>query len=292
MIKRSLRKAVLSGACLLTILLLAAFVQGQPVRQTTVLYDGSLGGTPDNQGFTYAAFAASATQSYAAGVTTLNTMPTIDDQAGYFGQDLPPLDQQEGYSVQFSIQIAEEFHEVRSRAGFSMTVLSSDLQGIELGFWTNQIWAQEGGVDSLFRRAEKVDFDTTAALTAYELHIAGGTYTLTADGSEILSGPLRDYTAFEGLLDPYETPNLLFFGDNTSRGQARVDIATIAIQTAAAAMSTPAPTATLDSTPKPGSTSPPISSATPTVTITLIPHATRSWNWWFPLTAGYPANYQ
>jgi hypothetical protein len=270
---------------LLSTTLLAAFQAGEPAWQTTVLYDGALGGTPDTQGFTYVALAASASQTYANGLTILDTMTTTGDLAGYFGQDIPPLDRQEGYSLQFTIQMIDENHDNRHRAGFSIILLSADLQGIELSFWPNEIWAQEGGEAELFTHAEGTTFDTTAVLTTYELHIAGDTYALSSGGIEILSGPLRDYTAFEGLLDPYETPNLVFLGDNTTRGRAEVHIAYAALHTGALATSTPSPTATLD----PTNTPQPTATFTPTPTPT--PQPTRSWYWWFPFTSGYPAGY-
>jgi hypothetical protein len=48
------------------------------------LYDGSLGTTPDQQGyFTYLTFALFATQTITTGGTTLNTLPFTDDYAGY-----------------------------------------------------------------------------------------------------------------------------------------------------------------------------------------------------------------
>ena len=162
---------LLFGAFLFPASLLAARLPSDNTTQTTILYDGELGGTPDTQGFDYLAFATSASQTYSNGVTTLDTTAVRADQAGYFAKEHPSLDRQNGYSVQFTTQIAEENHASQHRAGFSLIVLSTDLQGIELGFWSNEIWAQEGGSDALFTHAEGVNFDTTAALTEYELQI-------------------------------------------------------------------------------------------------------------------------
>jgi hypothetical protein len=162
------------------------------------------------------------------------------------------------------------------------------LQAIELAFWTDEIWAQEGGTDALFTHAEGAAFNTTAALTTYELAVQGDEYALFAGGSQILSGPLRDYTALESLIDPYETPDLLFLGDNTSRGLAKVNIAYVAVQTVSPPTSTPSSTPT--ATPNP--TSPATVTVSPTAAATLAatstPQPNRDWNWWFPLTAGYP----
>jgi hypothetical protein len=45
-------------------------------------------------------------------------------------------------------------------------------------------------------------------------------YVLRANGTTILTGPIRDYTAFAGFPDVYETPNFLFLGDDTSSASA------------------------------------------------------------------------
>ena len=72
------------------------------------------------------------------------------------------------------------------------------------------------GDDPLFVRAEAAAFDTTAALTTYEIVVLGDAYTLRANGVATLAGPLRDYAAFAGAIDPYETPNAIFLGDDTT----------------------------------------------------------------------------
>jgi len=97
-------------------------------------------------------------------------------------------------------------------------VLGSDKKGIELGFWTNAVWAQSDS--PLFTHAETTNLNTTAAAVDYALSIGPTHYALFTNGVPVLSGPVRDYTAFTGPVDPYETPNFLFFGDNTSSAQA------------------------------------------------------------------------
>jgi hypothetical protein len=109
-------------------------------------------------------------------------------------------------------------------------VLSKDLKGIELGFWSDHIWAQEGGTGSqLFTHAEDAAITTTTGLISYTLAIRGDTYALSAGGALKLSGQLRDYTAFNGFPDVYETPNFIFFGDdtNSARGKIRLAAATL-----------------------------------------------------------------
>ena len=201
----------------------------QPIAVTIVLYDGSLNtGTPDTQGFLYLTNlpgSVQATQAFTTPVTTLDTTSQMSDYAGYFAKPglYPPLDRVGGYQVLFTVQVMSETHVSRDRAGFSLLVISSDKRGIELGFWADEIWAQEGGSSQPFTHAEGAIFTTTADLINYRLGVLGDSYTLAADGSTVLSGSLRDYTLTPlPPLNPYTTPNLIFLGDDTSSAQARI----------------------------------------------------------------------
>lgn len=215
-------------------------------QTTTVLYDGALGTMPEAQGFVFVDLpSGSAARSWADGATLLNTLAFSGAYAGYTAQPdlVPALDRQAGYSVTFTTQLLSESHAgsdrngdgVDDRAGFSVTVLSTDTLGIELGFWTDRVWAQEGGSGSnLFTQAEGAAFDTTSGLITYTLAVSGAAYTLWANGAPLLSGPLRDYTAFAGPLDPYETPNLIFLGDNSASARAAMRLAAVRVTAGAA----------------------------------------------------------
>jgi hypothetical protein len=61
------------------------------------------------------------------------------------------------------------------------------------------------------------------------LTVIGDAYTLTANMESILTGPLRDYGSFSGFPDPYETPNFLFLGDDTTSAQARIRLSFVSI---------------------------------------------------------------
>jgi hypothetical protein len=211
-----------------------------------VLYDGALGTMPNSQGWTYFADGGSASPA-PDGATTLDTSIPKDTYAGYFAAQggflgssapVPALDRAVGYTISFTVQVELEDHagsdrnddNLDDRAGFSLIVLSSDKQGIELGFWKDRIWAQEGGSgDALFTQAEGAPFNTQAGRIGYALTVQGDGYTLSSSGAPILSGKLRDYTAFNGLPDPYKTPNLIFLGDDTSSAGAKIQLAYIAV---------------------------------------------------------------
>jgi hypothetical protein len=199
------------------------------------LYDGALASLPSAQGWSYLTdplpppFGAGvlATRSLAGGGAVLDTTPRQSDSAGYFSlagdrPALPVLDRTAGFTLGFSLQIQDENHAVSNRAGFSVLVVTDDLKALELAFWENQVWAYaDGATGGLFAHGETGFLDTTVAAIDYTLDIQGNGYHLAANGTPLLSGTLRDYTAFSGFPDPYETPNLIFMGDDTSSAAAR-----------------------------------------------------------------------
>jgi hypothetical protein len=187
-----------------------------------------------------------ATQVFADGCTTLDSMARQVDSAGYFAvpRSLPALDRAAGYALRFSMQLVSEYHAdsdkdgdgVGDRAGFSVIVLSSDTMGIELGFWEDQIWAQEQGAaeppaGTLFTHAESASFSTTGRMITYTLAVRDNEYELSSDGVTILRGQLRDYTTFEGPVNPYRTPNFIFLGDDTGSARAVIRLAYVALTT-------------------------------------------------------------
>ena len=204
-----------------------------------VLYDGAKNNRPDEQDFTFLAL-PSVSPTISGGATILNTSSDKSIFAGYFSKSTAQLvlDRAIGYTVSFTVQVELEDHAgsdknndgTEDRAGFSLIVLSSDKRGIELGFWKDRIWAQEGGSGStLFTQAEYAPFDTQSARMPYALAVQGDTYTLSSNGTPILSGKLRDYTAFNDFPDFYQTPNLIFVGDDTRTASATIGLAYVAV---------------------------------------------------------------
>ncbi len=276
MTRRPLTFALYLFTFLPLIFLLAAFQPGPDSSdagtRTTLLYDGRLGGTPDDQEFSFLSYGALASQLDAADVTVLDTTGDISEQAGYFSRDDLALDRQAGFTLHFAIQLGQEEHRGPNRAGFSIILLSDDLLGVELGFWENEIWVQEGGSgDALFTHAEGVAFDTTANLVTYQLTILDTTYTLLADGLPILNGTLRNYTAFDGFPDVYESPGLLFLGDNTRRAAAKTAVSYVALETTVSATETPPAAPTIEAGTVPALTPSAAATATPTPVPTASP---------------------
>lgn len=220
-----------------------------PPSGPVVLYDGALDtGLPDTQGLLLLSRAAAgttlaATQVFTTGVTVLRTSAQTSDMAGYFPKPglVAGLDRAAGFTLRFTVHVTDEEHGasdkngdgVGDRAGFSVIALASDRRGIELGFWRDQVWAQADGPaepppnsNTLFTHAEGAPFDTGAGLVAYDLRIAGDAYALSHAGTPILSGPLRDYSVFGW---PYNVPDFVFLGDDTSTASATVRLAFVSV---------------------------------------------------------------
>ena len=242
---------------------------------TTVFYDATIGGTPDTQGMEFKesnglSFVSDAEQKFVSGATILTTTTTIGDYAGYGVEavNMPTLDAAQGFKMTFTVQVDEELHLNNNRAGFSVILLDQNAKGIELGFWEDTIFAQEGNGPNLFTHAEDVSYNTTNEIT-YDLEILNSTYTLKASGVSILTGSVRDYSDNEPLLpilpDPYEAPNFVFLGDNTTSGKTVVRLKYVAVTTdTAVATNTPTPTNTAITTAT--ATADPDQTSTPTTT--------------------------
>lgn len=206
------------------------------------LYDGRQNTSLSRQGW-LSYQPTGATETIAAGATTLTTTSNNAVQAGYF-RTAPAtlaLDRTRGYTLGFNLELLSESHSSSDRAGFSLTALSSDKRGVELGFWTNStktagsIWAQNDGATKppRFTHGESSAFNPGKMLTRYDLSVLGNSYSLFANRNyqtPILSGSLRDYSP-EGMV--YNTPNFLFLGDNTTSAKAKVKIAQVDLKDAA-----------------------------------------------------------
>ena len=196
----------------------SALVVASVHAATESLYDAQSGSLPEAQGWTYFTLppVADAFATYAKLDTTSSDLV----RGGWTRVASPILARAGGIQLDFQLRVVAESHSSMNRAGFSVILLDHDKRGIELGFWKDHVWAQSDV--PLFTHAEDKTFDTTVGIAAYSLVMVGDTYTLSADGAPLLSGPVRDYTAFSGNFDVYETPDFLFFGDDTTSGSASI----------------------------------------------------------------------
>lgn len=199
-------------------------------ERTLVLYDASSGAVPGESLLDFIEFPpGSASVTYSEDATVLDTTPSGNNTvAGWTsGQattaGFPVLDRTTGMQVNFTLQVESESHARDNRCGLSAIILDQNARGIELCIWENEIWAQnDADTGGLFTHGEGAAFSSASGLTDYQVMMLGDTYTLTANAQPLLSGPIRDYSSFEGFPDPYETPNFLFLGDDTRSGEARI----------------------------------------------------------------------
>ncbi|MEG4814975.1 choice-of-anchor Y domain-containing protein, partial [Microcoleus sp. K5-D4] len=165
---------------------------------------------------------------------------------------VPVLDRTLGYGVRFDVKINSESHtfadsdknsdNLSDRAGFSLVAISSDGQkGVEIGFWDNEIWVQKDGISDsgplfthdIANTSPDRWFGNTTQLASYELTVLGDNFTLFRNGTAILNNrPLRNYTSFTGAINPYKTPNFLFFGDDTTSASASFELKNVAVKSA------------------------------------------------------------
>lgn len=201
------------------------------VAPAGVLYDGSLLTTPAAQGWLYnlpAIPTISGSISTAAGGTTLNTTGINSQRNGWstytyanatptlVNPALPSLDCASGFSILLALQLTAESHASTDRSGVSLIVLDANHRGIELEFWTDTVWAQSAS--PLFTHGEQAALDTTRP-RQYELQASGNVYRLLADDVQVLTGDIRDYSAWSppsGQPNLYALPNFIFLGDNTT----------------------------------------------------------------------------
>jgi hypothetical protein len=206
----------------------------------TVLYDGLAGTSPQAQGWLTFASILGATPTTAGGVTTLDTtggglnlehagFSNYTPAASLVNAGFPTLDSTAGFDLSFTIKLDTEAHATNDRAGFSVILLDQNHEGVELGFWSTEVWAQNDS--PLFTHGEgnlsegHTAYDP-AAFHDYDLAISGANYALLSDGQLLLSGSTRDYSSF-GV--PYTLGNYVFFGDDTGSARGAVEISRIAV---------------------------------------------------------------
>ncbi len=209
------------------------------------LYDGTQPGLPQSQGWlAYKLILGTATTTLTAGAgpTILDTTAAglNGEYAGFsnfaptgslVNPAFPTLSPTTGFDLTFNVKLDSESHGSNNRAGFSVLLLGNDLNGIELGFWPGQVWAQSDS--PIFTHGEQTTgFDPSTGFHQYDLNVSGTTYTLTADGTQILTGATRNYTANSlafPLNVPYSTPNFVFLGDDTTSARGAAEIQSIGV---------------------------------------------------------------
>ena len=205
---------------LLALFCVTAFAAPAPAA---VIYDAGLNTLPSAQGFAFLSLPPGAVQSVAGGVYTLDTTASSSISAGSSRADLP-LDMDQGIRLTIRMRVVSESHSTSDRAGFSIILVGSDpTRALDLAFWDNEVWYYPSAA---FTHGSGYALHTSSAFHTYALDLVGSAFALRVDGAPALSGSLVDYSGF-GF--PYNVPNFLFFGDDTSSASARVEISQITL---------------------------------------------------------------
>jgi hypothetical protein len=219
-----------------TVIVATSPVQAIGTATGTVLYDAVDAGavlptaTPWFWSYLQLNGAASQGMNNATGVTSLST--STDAQAGYGKTITDGLNSNTGFSIDFSLRLVSESHVSGNRSGLSLIVLDSTKQGVELSFWTDEVWTKNADVAFSHNATESVATNTTAMERTYRLTLLNGSYTLSIDGIQAFGGSLRNYGAVAtGLLATlvYNSPSFVFFGDNTSSAAANFELSNITL---------------------------------------------------------------
>lgn len=198
------------------------------VQAQATLYDGANNTTPDqapwNWGYAQSPASPDVRGIASNGATVFDTTADSALQAGYARLAPAPLDNVAGYEVTFDLQVFSETHGNANRSGCDVIVLGNDHKGVELAFWTNEVWAQSD-IFTHSTGSESHTFDTTSGRTHYTLRVANNAYSLMADTTTLLNGNLHSYPALPGT--PYGTANFLFIGDDSTSSNARFSLARV-----------------------------------------------------------------
>jgi hypothetical protein len=220
--------------------------------EAQVLYQAGAGQTPQSAGWLTYADANLSGDYYTASAnyTLLDTTSGNAAQAGWSNYSLlgglingafPVLNRADGFALNLTLRFDSAASTSTDRGGFSVILLGSDHKGIELDFvpavalGAFDVFAQNdgSGATTLFTRGESASLISPASLTDYSLAISGDSYTFRSGATVLLSGAVRDYSAFPNppfpIADPYELGNYLFIGDNTTSANSAVAISAIAV---------------------------------------------------------------
>jgi len=237
-----------------TLAALAVFALAASSARAAVLYDASLdvpSKTPAQAPWSWTSLGVpdgstveTGSVSGQVGYTTLTTTQGSGGTGatdGFFASKGSPftdasfgsqaLNRIAGYTVNFNVAITAEAHAAdNQRSGFDIIVESSDHLGVEIGFWTNTVFAYNS--DATFTPGESVAWNSTG-MNAYALSVLGNNYVLSSGNTVLLQGALRSYSKPGSLpvspFDIYQVPDFIFLGDDTTRASATANIAKVEV---------------------------------------------------------------
>lgn len=217
------------------------------------LYNGS--GLPASQGslapgaLQSSGSPTSVSETSVAGGVQLNTAASSAEYSGYSNYsplssnyyntttfNSSTLDQTTGYTINFTVNLDTVTNYTTTpnpRAAFSIIAISGDKKGIEIGFRTDEIFAQSNN----FTSQAQTGLFTTTSPTAYKLTVFADNYSLSSNGTPIIYGALQNYVFNPTLsspplpFNPYTTSSFLFFGDDTGQESGTFTLGSVNLDT-------------------------------------------------------------
>lgn len=193
-----------------------------------ILYDGTVETLPTDQHWFYGESATGAGITNMVGTSALlDTSASNAGRAGWGYTDTffnpLPLEAATGFTLTFDLQLLQQTSGSNDRAGLDLLVITSDpTKAIELGFWSDRIFALNNDVPAFTHGQNSAPIDTTI-LHHYVLSVSGDSFTLYDGTTPILTDLLRDYSASPvtlptplGDIPVYQVPNSIFLGDDTA----------------------------------------------------------------------------
>ncbi len=197
----------------------------QSFASEVILYDASLDTQLPNEQTSYFALFGSGTQSYMTdGSDEFTRYNTLPDTSTIFGYNTTQflLDRSLGYTFSFTMRVVSETNVNDNRSCFNIVLYSTDEWGIMFYFQPDEIMTSQADFGG-YPKAESTTYNTTSFVD-YDIVVLGDIYTLYANGSQILTGDLKNYVA-DLVSKGYSTayPRLRI-GDATSGASGIADI--------------------------------------------------------------------
>lgn len=206
-------------------LLVAAFSVVSLVHATTtVLYDPTTGVPPSPLQWIKGESGGTSTGSVVANTYfDLSSLASNSIQVAYaHGLPSVTLNTVTGYELAFRLQVVDESHTSTNRGGFSFIAIGNDdTKSLELSFWTDHVWAYNYNAIEDFTHGPDLTLDTTVAHD-YVLRVQNQNFTLLVDNVPSLSGSLQNYTGSRPFPAPYDIPNAIVFGDDTTEASSQI----------------------------------------------------------------------
>ena len=223
--------------CVVVAAAVISFDTAAAVSESLPLYDAASAVLPDASpwSWTYGSDSSGSSRNMTPSLPLAAVLDTrLSAGAAGYGKIVGAgLDSSTGFVIDFSLRVVEETHangDLGTRSGFSIIVLDQAKKGVELSFWTNQVFAKIA--DYGFPHGDGISVDAQTSARNYRVTFLSGQYTLVTEGAPPLAGVLSNYAPFVQFpynVVPYGQANYIFFGDNTTSASALVELSSITL---------------------------------------------------------------